>query len=281
MVFAVNNNVTPERITRRTALGLAAGLIVPLVGQAETFSGRKVSDPDLFVFKAPSPDRLVIAVAFSGDGQRTKVRVHADKRSWTLGNANSIQTDTYVKRGIDRVFVGEVLSQSPRKGELRNVVVIEMPFHSLREPGSVEVWAEILSENGSRLRVGNPLLAKALALDPALARIYQSTWPKLDRLLLRNDLANRLAAIAASDDTVANPNAHGQRLAALLLPDVIKYRPELPVGFTFASQNGRHPSDNTAPVVATILRCAHSICSAPNSFQALETFPYFRQPEFG
>jgi hypothetical protein len=42
-------------------------------------------------------------------------------------------------------------------------------------------------------------------------------------------------------------------LVDLLLPDVIHFNPKLPVGFTFAAQNGCHPGDGAREIAASLL----------------------------
>jgi hypothetical protein len=277
--FAVNNNATQETITRRAALGFGASLIVPLMGRASTSSGGKIVDLDLFVFRSPITDRLVMAVVCSGDSNPAKVCIHADKRNWTIEGGRFMRNGATSMRGEDRLFHGKVLSERSRTGEIRNAVVVETPFNTLQMRKSIDVWAEAWTANGSRARVGSPLVTKALALDPVLTRIYQSARPENDRHVVGTAFASRLSAIAATNGAVTDHAAHGQRLAALLLPDVIKYRPELPVGFTFASQNGRHPADETAAVIETILTGTPALCAAPNAFPVVEQFPYFQLPE--
>ena len=84
--------------------------------------------------------------------------------------------------------------------------------------------------------------------------------------------------MAAAAGGIVDPDAHGRRLAALLLPDVVSYRPELPVGFNFAGRNGRHPADDTANTVRTVLKGAVAQPVAATPFRLCEEFPYFLSP---
>lgn len=110
---------------------------------------------------------------------------------------------------------------------------------------------------------------------PVLTNTYHAAE---DRALFADALAKRVATMAAASGSVADPNAHGQRLAALVLPDVIECRPDLPMGFSFASQNGRHPAGDTTAVVETVLMGAVTRRTAAAAFQLSEAFPYIARP---
>ena len=66
---------------------------------------------------------------------------------------------------------------------------------------------------------------------------------------MSNAIADNARAAEAPD-----PELHGRRLACILLPDVLRYDPKLPAGFTFAAQNGRHPEEASDIVVNAFFR---------------------------
>jgi hypothetical protein len=125
----------------------------------------------------------------------------------------------------------------------------------------------------TRVRVGNPIVAELLSQDPALARIFHRASPSQDPGMFGEAIARHIAIRGAE---TLSPQAHGERLAAMLLPDVLPFDPAFPVGYTFANQNGRRPSDPIAEVVATVL--AGAVTARPLAkevFRAAPAFPYF------
>jgi hypothetical protein len=75
-----------------------------------------------------------------------------------------------------------------------------------------------------------------------------------------------------------DPESRGNRLASILLPDVIRYTPGAPIGFNFAARNGRHPSDSTRAVVDAVIA---GVVLPGRAFEAVKLaseFPYFSTP---
>jgi hypothetical protein len=142
-------------------------------------------------------------------------------------------------------------------------------------PETVAVWAEQYGADRARRRLGNPILAALVERDPGLARRYHAGLPGADCETLGRQLARRIA-IEAADRIGAAAEAHGRRLAALLLPDVVSYDPARPVGFTFAGWNGRHPTDDSRTVVATVLTGAPTVGAGAPGFTLGDEFPYFQ-----
>ena len=142
----------------------------------------------------------------------------------------------------------------------------------------MQVWAEIFAQGSARVRVGNPFVAELLARNPRSSELYHAATPGQDTALFSDALAERVARLARTSGSVADPTAHGRRLAAFLLPDAIAYRPDLPVGFSFASQNGRHPSEDVGAVVDTILAGSVVRRTAFPTFALTDAFPYFPRP---
>jgi hypothetical protein len=158
---------------------------------------------------------------------------------------------------------------------VRRMLVIELTTSLLlqcREAPCQRVWAEI-GDSDTRVRVGNPIVAELLSQGPALARIFHRASPSQDPGLFGEAIARHIAIRSAE---TLSPQAHGERLAAMLLPDVLPFDPALPVGYTLANQNGRRPSDPIAEVVATVL--AGAVTARPLAkevFRAAPAFPYF------
>jgi hypothetical protein len=75
---------------------------------------------------------------------------------------------------------------------------------------------------------------------------------------LEFEISRRLRAAGSQ----VNPESHGRRLASLLLPDVLRYDPHLPVGFTFAARNGRHPLESADEMVYATLNGGKTLGSS-------------------
>jgi hypothetical protein len=281
-------------ITRRVALGTGVGFFalgfVPELSFARGSSAAAgvQHQPELFAFRSPANGNLVFAVVgsvvdtSSGMPSRTKfdVRIHTGRKSWMVKGLRSLRTGALSHLHDSRLFAGEVVGPCTDAGIRYHAVVLESPPDFGRAAEKLAVWAELRSEDGWRFRVGNPFVAALLARDPALSNAYHTASPSEDRALFTEAVAKRIAVMAAADGNVANPHAHARRLAARVLPDVIEFCPDLPVGFNFASQNGRHPADNAGAVAVTVLTGAVASPVIATPFGLTTKFPYFSQPTF-
>jgi hypothetical protein len=90
-------------------------------------------------------------------------------------------------------------------------------------------------------------------------------------------LARAIAMRARARGQIADPEAHGRRLAATFLPDVLYYDSKLPFGYTFASRNGRHPSESTVELVNTIVEGGPFSHMPMATYRLERQFPYFRR----
>ena len=276
-------------LTRNTRRGaLAAGAIGLLLGSARSSAAAcAIHGSDLFVFRAASSGNLVLAVTFlSADAllprpghSQFELRIHSGwnvgATTWTVGGTRPPQAGVVSDHGAGRTFVGEVRGRHVHAGKTLHAVVLETPPDLVRTGESLGVWAEICTEDGARVRVGSLFVAAILARDPLLSTIYHAATPAQDSALLAGPLAEHGAIMAATRGGIADPEAQGKRVATFLLPDVITYRPGLPVGFTFANQNGRHPAEDTAVTVETVLTGAVARGKPATPFQLAGMFPYF------
>jgi hypothetical protein len=213
--------------------------------------------PDLYAFRACGTDNIVFAVVAQTSllpPGCAAVTFHAEPRSWVADWSGAPGS---------RFLAGNVGG--------RTAIVLEIPADYVASGQSLNVWAEIHTQGRGRTRVGNPFLAKILARDPMLSQLYHASSPAQDRALFTDPLIERIVATSRA----ANPNLHARRLADMLLPDVLTYRPDQPAGYTFARQNGRHPADETAAVVETVLTGTPSLRPAASSVPLTDTFPYF------
>ena len=264
-------------LRRRDLLKVGAGVaaLFALGLPAHMMAGEPASDADLFAFSVPDDRALVFAVTFpvQDDDRRSptpSVRIHAGQKSWSVA---SVKSPAFIS-GIDeksRAFVGRSMRTTQAGDRPYHLVVVAVP-RSAVPAGRLGIWAEI-DDSHTRVRVGNPIVAELLKRDPSLARIFHRACPSQDVGLFGKAIALRIAMRGA--DTLS-PMAHGKRLAGMLLPDVLPFDPAFPVGYTFANQNGRRPSDPIAEVVATVL--AGAVTARPLAkrvFRAAPVFPYF------
>ncbi len=274
-----------QAITRRTALSMGAGFMLPLAGWCKASgSVQPPYDGNLFAFKAAKSESLVIAVTFVDDSasimnwreSQFLVRLHVNHETWTISGPRPLQANTIPRSLGDRTFAGRLPGPDASGSARYKVAVLES--HTLSNRDTLQVWAEIFDQYGTRFRVGNPFAAKLSAGDSTLSKIYHASSPDEDRALLSDVFGKRIAVMAAAGGGVADPDAHGRRLAELLLPDVMSYRPAHPAGFTFASRNGRHPADNTAAVVSTVLKGVVTTPAASMPFRVCQEFPYLLPP---
>ncbi|WP_428491224.1 hypothetical protein [Rhodopila sp.] len=138
---------------------------------------------------------------------------------------------------------------------------------------TLRVWAELRGSDGARSRVGNPLFAAYLAANPDLATAYHASSPDHDRSRFAGPVSESIAR-AMADVRGSDANAYGRRLALMLLPDVIHFRPDHPTGFSYAGQNGRHPADDLRSLTAALLT-GRSTAAAPRPVPLQDQFPYF------
>lgn len=266
------------RITPRRVLGTGAGVLTLGCALRSVSLAPARRQPELFVFRSPDESKLVCAVVVpAACSTHFDVRIHAGPKSWTVGGVRAVVPGAVTKCNDGAVFAGEVLGHSRAAAPRSTAVVIEGRPDLVRPGESLDVWAELRVKDGSRLRVGSPFVAALLAVDPAMSQRYHAASPAEDRGLFTEALAGRISA-AAIGGGVADPGLHARRLVICLLPDVIRYRPDLPVGFSFASQNGRHPADDAMAVVETVLTGAVAPRAKSNRVRLTGGFPYFPQP---
>jgi hypothetical protein len=288
---------TLERaITRRSALSGGAACALALFAPRTLFGAQAPQDSpalmssgfagtsislNLYAFVGATPDTTAIAVTWQRqttavDHHRRRVRIHAGLKSWMFDVSNLASAKPQRSDDIS-LFMGEIVSPSGSNEEPLAAVVLEVPNRAIGRDGSAGIWAEY-DITGVRKRLGTPFLSNLVAGDERLSAIYHSSSPAEDRNILINPLAMKISQRLQAAGCISNPDSHGQRLAAALLPDVLRYDPDRPNGFTFAARNGRHPLEPTEQVVNVILNGGVPSASPVSSARHFnDTFPYFQQ----
>lgn len=238
---------------------------------------------DLYVFDEPHSRSLVIALlvpAESTAGHKAsqagfQAIIHAGNRAWSLWSHAAQSSAMISEHGSARFYVGDVAENDTHRRESRRAVIIESPLDHLHTDDDLQVWAEVYPQDRPHFRVGNPFVTHIMASDPWRKARHFFLSPLSDQTLLSRYIAERAEAIAADAGSVANPRAHGARVAAIALPNVISYRPNLPVGFNFVQQNGRHPGDDVVSVVETVVSGTPTHRAPCSPIRLGTTFPYF------
>jgi hypothetical protein len=232
---------------------------------------------ELFAFKAPASGHSVFAVVLPDGGAKpirlagAVVHIHAGRENWAL----PISSDGRTTRQEGHAFVGPIHFSAQNPAATRLAVVLAAPTNSAKPDETIDVWAEVRWGDGSRSRVGSPVVAEIVARDPSLAEVYHEITPDLDHALLEEGLTSRLSTMSLA---VEDPETRGHRLASILLPDVIRFRPGAPIGFNFADQNGRHPSDPAQAVADTMIAGVILPGRASEAVRLASEFPYFLTP---
>jgi hypothetical protein len=295
-------NLEAKAVTRRTVLGgvlaSAVASIVPLKVLAEmagsnAFGGGGAARPfnpnraDLYAFPGAQPGTTVIAATWpvrlnrfdTSAPNKSQVTIHAGSRKWNVTLPRGAMDAGWLEQHGCRVFAGSVTTQHGPDGVVLKAVVIEIPEKMLSGSGAMEIWAERVMQTGVRRRIGSPFVAALVAEDVGLAKSYHCITPSDDRAMLTQGVVNAIAAKARKSGMASDPDAHGRRLASRLLPDVLCYDPQMPSGFTFAAQNGRHPEELSDLVVETILTGSPASWPAKADVRLQKRFPFFSRQE--
>jgi hypothetical protein len=279
-------------ITRRNVLrgGVACAIasVVPhnLLGEAIVQDASQTSSsycstshlqPELYVFRGAAQGLTAIAVTWVKETtQDCTVRIHADTKTWQFKTPARSGFQS-LHNGDYSLFIGDVVSPAKVDGGTMTAVVMEVDASAIGQHGPSAIWAERMM-GGSRQRIGTPFLSNIIKDHDGLANLYNTSSPDKDRTLLLRPLSIEIARRLRVAGSVANPDSHARRLAYALLPDVLHYDSRLPAGFTFAAQNGRHPSESPNEVVSTILNGGRPPYSAPaRPHSPVQLFPYFEQ----
>lgn len=288
-------------ITRRTALSngalCALACLMPRralnaitmssnVLARTVIANRVPGGAELYVFSGTRRERVVIALTWplishgshGGFDSVSEVRIHSRTRTWDVKAWQSPSgASTWNEKGC-RMFSGRVISEGSSTGTVLNAVVVEGPSEIAGRDRSEGVWAERFTQDGARQRIGSPFLAEILTEDRDLRELYHRASPAEDIRLLMEPVAAAISANARRRRNIVDSEAHGWRLANMLLPDVLSYAPDRPSGFTFAGQNGRHPQEASGPVVHTILTGESPCASSHPIFRLEDEFAYFSRP---
>jgi hypothetical protein len=207
------------------------------------------ASPQLFVFRAPDSANTVIGLSIAPDQASfaaATALIHVGAKTWSVKGRGSayLASDDGA-----RIFAGGGMMG----GRFVEMIVLELDAHELARTAAFDVWAETFRGGGFRRRIGNPIVAELVRCDREFRQIHHRISPGDDRAVLTPIVRRIVAARAERFGITGDPDAYARRLTDALLPDVISFKPASPLGFSYASQNGRHPAERTAEIVQTLL----------------------------
>lgn len=285
-VMTENGRAT-NSFTRRSVLGLGLSTAFPLAAfgkmlrptlRPASLSGDR-TDADLFVFANKAVEQVALVVGWTEslamrDHEYRLIRIHAGSSSWNIELPDPSAGVTRWHSGESELLSGCCRSDFSKGDLLYKVAAAKMPRISAFEGGVIKAWAEMFTGDGARWRVGSPFLSDILRGDAALSTRYHEIAPADDRLMLTGGVAQAIASRARTIGVVHDPDAYGRRLASILLPDIVRYDPAQPSGFTFAAWNGRHLQDECETVVSSVLSGCPAVAGRPNgALQAARIWP--------
>jgi hypothetical protein len=134
-----------------------------------------------------------------------------------------------------------------------SAIVIELPDSALG--GTIRVWGETsIVENGVRTqveRMGLPTINTVFNHTNATKEAYNRAEPRNDVANYSDDVSGVVELITSLAGTAGNPEAYGDAIAGILLPDVITYNTAQPA--SFAALNGRALSDDVIDVALSVV----------------------------
>jgi hypothetical protein len=157
-------------------------------------------------------------------------------------------------------------------------IVIELPDAALGS--TIRVWAATsIEENGARTqveRMGLPTINTVFNHTDATKDAYNRAEPRNDVADYSDDVSGVVALITDLAGTAADPEAYGDAIAGVLLPDVITYNTAQPANF--AALNGRALSDDVIQVALTVVANTPLDDCITNDSVFRTSFPYVGLP---
>ncbi len=152
-------------------------------------------------------------------------------------------------------------AQNSFAGSTVRTIVLEVPNQNaiLRPGNRIGVWAatKLATDAGGWRQInrfGYPMMWPIFwpndvqFTDPANTR-----HPSEDFAADGSHLAEHVAAVVAAGGSSADPDAYGQTVARILLPDILPYVVGTPAVFGFVARNGRTLADNAPEAMMSLV----------------------------
>jgi hypothetical protein len=166
----------------------------------------------------------------------------------------------------------------------RNVtaLVAELASRTLAA-STIGVWSEVsLYGHAAQRRVARaawPLIKHVLVRDDHARAHLDADPPSSDPTTAGAAAVANVATVTRLAGTTADPDAYARRVASVVLPDILPYRPATVASFGFAGINGRALGDAAADVVFTLLSNRPLAGTVPADPAAnARPFPYVAAP---
>jgi hypothetical protein len=157
-------------------------------------------------------------------------------------------------------------------------IVIELPDSALG--GTIHVWGETsIEENGVRTqveRMGLPTINTVFNHTDAAKEAYNRAEPRNDVRDYSDDVSGVVELITSLAGTASDPEAYGDAIASVLLPDMITYSTAQPANF--AVLNGRALSNDVIDVALSVVANTTLTDCVANDSTFRASFPYIGVP---
>lgn len=181
------------------------------------------------------------------------------------------------------VYLPNVFEQGFNVFEGRNVtsIVLELPTRALGQ-GVIGVWATTsLHGHGKSVqieRIGLPLIQPFFHIDDEHSEAHNRRQPREDRDSGCSRVAEIVTLYTRLAGTTERPEAYGQAVAELLIPDILHYRLGTPASFSFATRNGRRLTDDVTDVMLSLLVNSPLSDHVSYHWRIQPHFPYMAVP---
>jgi hypothetical protein len=160
-------------------------------------------------------------------------------------------------------------------------IVLELPNAALGAE-TIQLWGTTTIQHEGKWktinRAATPLVQQVFIQDEHIKDAYNKSLPKDDVAKYGEAIAAFTAKVTQLAGTTTNPQAYAQQVVQFLLPDVLIYNPQLPIGYGFAGRNGRTLADDTPDLMLSLLVNTpfSDRVSKPDGFRT--HFPYLAEP---
>lgn len=241
-------------------------------GERDTGGSQSVSLRRLTGRDAAHPDSLGTVLAEGTTGAVITGTV-GGVRLWAGGASEPFYIDPTVLHSVGSAFKAgtraDLSTWSPDQAKNLfantsvNAIVLEIPDTEftgrLRPDKRIFVWATTMlatDAGGWRPinRAGHPMIQPIFNPDDTEeASHYNTTEPADDPANYSARFAGLVAAVVAAYGSAASPQAYGESVANLLLPDMLPYQIGSEATYSFARHNGRALTDNTPDVMFSLV----------------------------
>jgi len=233
-----------------------------------------------FRFDEPDAKGQQTITVLRAEGEDAQSGMHGEQLAWGRTNEQlllprggrvwaGLRSDAFYADGAaaavfeqgaltQHTYIPNVFEQGFNVFEGRNVtsIVLELPTSALGQ-GVIGVWATTsLHGHGMSVqieRIGLPLIQPFFNIDDERSEAHNKRQPREDRSSGRPRVAEIVTLFTRLAGTTESPEAYGQAVADLLLPDILHYRLGTPASFSFATRNGRRLTDDVTDVVLSLI----------------------------